>query len=53
MLHEGHVGPATGAAGDAMWPLIGLAVAEHLGTPAALWTAPGVPPAVAALLGAV
>ena len=50
MLHEGRVGPATGAAGDAMWPPIGLTVADHLGAPVTLWHAPGVPTRLGAVM---
>src|SRR2546423_725266 len=53
MLPDGWIGPATGAAGGAMWPLIALAMADPLRAPVTLGTAPGVRPAVPALLGAV
>jgi hypothetical protein len=53
MLPGGCIGPATGAAGEAMWPLVGLTCADRLPAPAALRSAPGVRPAVPALLGTV
>jgi hypothetical protein len=53
MLQDGWIGPARGTASNTMWPPIGLTVADHLGAPAALWTAPRVRPPVPALLGTV
>jgi hypothetical protein len=53
MLPGGWIGPAAGATSHAMWPLISLTCADRLPVPAARWRAPGVWPAVPALLGTV
>jgi len=53
MLPGGWIGPAAGAAGDTMGKAIGRAVTDDLRAPVALGRAPGVQPAVPALLGTV